>query len=208
MIEKSLAEIQAETAAVQLELAQIQLEKTKEEVAQWRGTKAVRSRQNRQRQGQLRSDLVERAQIIASCSHKQGGSPGRERKGEGPSALRVCIMPDERELIMCANCPLRVFSPLPADKGPDARPGESKADAKARVRRYYADLKEFEALKEESAKQLTPEAGQPMFCGKTFHFVGRSGNNLSMPAPCDSYAQGRDNRAVAPTERDPTHEAA
>lgn len=196
MAEKTMAEIQAETAAIQLELAQIQLEKTKEEIAQWRGQQVVRSRHNAQRQAQLKTSLIERSQAIKACTHKQGGSPGRETKGEGPSALRVCIMPDERELIMCANCPLRVFSPLPANKNPAPRPGESKHDAKMRVRAFYEATKEFEELKEQSARQLTPEAGQPMFCGKTFHFVGRSGNNLSMPAPCDSYAQGRDNRDV------------
>lgn len=196
MAEKTLAEIQAETATIALEMAHLRLEKEKEEIAEWRGRKDVRSRQNKQRQGQLRKDLIERKAIIETCTHKQGGSPGRERKGTGPSALRVCIMPDERELIMCANCPLRLFSPFPADKNAKQRAGETKAEASARVRRYKDELAEFNRLKEESSVQLTPEAGQPMFCGKTFRFENGNGNHIHVPSPCDFYAQGRDNRQV------------
>ena len=46
-------------------------------------------------------------------------------------------------------------------------------------------------------KPLTEETASPMHCGKTFAFESRGGNRITMPAPCDSYAQGRDNRQVA-----------
>jgi hypothetical protein len=196
MVDKSLAEIEAETKRVMLETAQIQLEQARESNAQYKAGKEARSRQNRQRQGQLRADLTDRATVIRGCTHRQGGSPGRERKGTGPSALRVVILPDERKLVMCANCPLRVFSPLASLKNPERMRGETAADAKERVTRYTQEVEEFEKLVTHSQDQLTPEAAGAMHCGKTFSFQGRDGNNIIMPAPCDSYAQGRDNRQV------------
>jgi hypothetical protein len=196
MVDKSLAEIEAETKRVMLETAQIQLEQARESNAQYKAGKEAHSRQNRQRQGQLRADLTDRATVIRGCTHRQGGSPGRERKGTGPSALRVVILPDERKLVMCANCPLRVFSPLASLKNPQRMRGETAADAKERVTRYTQELEEFEKLVTQSQDQLTPEAAGAMHCGKTFSFQGRDGNNIIMPAPCDSYAQGRDNRQV------------
>lgn len=196
MAELTAAPIEAEIKRIQLETAQIGLERAREENEQYKAAKELRSRQNRQRQGQLKTDLIERATVIHGCTHRQGGSPGRERKGEGPSALRVVILPDTRTLIMCANCPLRVFSPLPTNKNPERRRGETAADAKARVERFYRETEEFENLAERAKQQLTPEAGSPMHCGKTFAFAGRDGNQIIMPAPCDSYAQGRDNRQV------------
>jgi hypothetical protein len=192
----SIAEIEAETKRIQLETAQIELDEARERNQQWKANREVRSRLNRQRQGQLRADLTDRAEIIRTCTHRQGGSPGRERKGAGPSALRVVILPDERQLVMCANCPLRVFSPLPSLKNPEPFKGETRADAKDRVARYNRELEEFEKLVTLSQDQLTPEAAGAMHCGKTFNFIGRDGNNVIMPAPCDSYAQGRDNRQV------------
>jgi hypothetical protein len=196
MADKSIAEIEAETKRILLETAQIELEEARERNQQWKSAREVRSRLNRQRQGQLRADITDRATVIASCTHRQGGSPGRERKGTGPSALRVVILPDERQLVMCANCPLRVFSPLPSLKNPERLRGESAADAKDRVARYHREYEEFERLVTLSQDQLTPEAAGAMHCGKTFSFQGRDGNNIIMPAPCDSYAQGRDNRQV------------
>ncbi|MGA9668415.1 MAG: hypothetical protein WBQ94_04360 [Terracidiphilus sp.] len=197
MADKNIQELQAELVSLQIEEARIKLEQTRENIAEWKGKKEVGARQNAQRQGQLKADHVDRAAVIGGCTHRQGGSPGRERKGAGPSALRVVILPDDRTLVMCANCPMRVFSPLPTDKNPERRAGESAADAKARVTRYQAELEEFEALVALSQDQLTPEAGAPMHCGKQFSFVAGNGNNVTMPAPCDTYAQGRDNRHVA-----------
>lgn len=197
MADKTFDEIQREIAEIQLQTARINLEKAKDENAQYEASKVLRSRLNRQRQGQLRTDHIERATVIRGCTHKQGGSPGRERRGDGMSALRVVILPDNRTLIMCANCPLRVFSPLPSDRNPRPKPGETAAEAKARVLQYKADLEEFQKLEEKAAQQLTPEAATPMHCGKQFSFAGRDGEAIIMPAPCDSYAQGRDNRQVA-----------
>ena len=197
MADRTLAEIQAEAAQVALETALIELEEAKERNASFKAARAVRSLQNKQRQGQLRADLTEKADIIRSCTHRQGGSPGRERKGSGPSALRVVVLPDNRTLVMCANCPMRVFSPRPDRKNPDRREGETAAQAKNRVKIYMEQMEEFEKLLELAQDQLTPEAANPMHCGKTFAFVGRDGNNMTMPAPCDEYAQGLDNRQVA-----------
>jgi hypothetical protein len=193
----SPAEVDAEIKRVELETALLNLEAAKDENARIKADKAVRSLQNRQRQQQLKTDHIEKKKVIETCTHRQGGSPGRERKGSGPSALRVVILPDNRELIMCANCPLRIFSPLPSEKAPRVRRGETEAARDVRVAKYQADLKEFERLKEQSQDQLTPEAAAPMHCGKTFQFEDGNGNQVSMPAPCDSYAQGLDNRQVA-----------
>jgi hypothetical protein len=196
MADKSLAEIQAEIARVQLETAQIELEQARETNADYRAKRAARLRANEQNLAQLRADHTEKRAKIKECTHRQGGSPGRETKGSGPSALRVVILPDNRELVMCANCPLRVFSPFAGNKNPNQQPRETKAQAKARVEAYNEALEEFNRLKELSQDQLTPEAAQPMHCGKTFNFVAGDGTNINMPAPCDGYAQGLDNRQV------------
>jgi len=193
----TLAEVEAEIKQLELEDMKLRLEETRDRVEGTKAAKEVRSRQNRQRQAQLRTDLRERVEVINTCTHKQGGSPGRERKGSGPSALRVVILPDGRSLVMCANCPLRVFSPFPRLGYQGQYRGESKAQANKRLAKYAEDVKKFEELVTASENQLTPEAAAPMHCGKQFAFQDGMGNNLSMPAPCDSYAQGTDNRNVA-----------
>jgi hypothetical protein len=193
----SMAEIEAELKRVELETALLALDEAKERNAALKAAKAVTSRVKAQRQAQLKTDLREKTQVMSGCTHRQGGSPGRERKGSGPSALRVVILPDNRELVMCANCPMRVFSPLPANKSPRLLPGETEKQRDARVAEYHATVAAFEKLKELSQDQLTPEAGQPMHCGKTFAFEDGNGNQISMPAPCDSYSQGLDNRRIA-----------
>jgi hypothetical protein len=197
MAEKAMEQVEAEIKAIQLETAQLELEEARERIEAHKAGKEVRSRQNAQRQGQLRTDLRERATVIASCTHRQGGSPGRERKGSGPSALRIVILPDNRTLVMCANCPLRVFSPYPGLKNPQQLPGETKAKREARLQAFAVASAEFEKLTERSQDQLTPEAATPMHCGKQFSFVAGNGNQVAVPAPCDSYSQGTDNRKIA-----------
>jgi len=192
----TLAEIDAQIKALELEDMTLRLEETRDRVDGIKASKAVRSRLNAQRQGQLRADLLDRKAVIDECTHRQGGSPGKERKGKGPSALRLVILPDNRELIMCANCGLRVFSPFPKLGYPLPFKGEAKAAQKKRVEKYALDLAEFNRLKELAEDQLTPEAAQAMHCGKQFAFQNSMGNNVSMPAPCDTYAQGTDNRNV------------
>lgn len=194
---QTIAEIEAEIRSLELEDMKLRLEETRDRVLSTKAAKEVRGRLNAQRQGQLRNDLVERSQIIETCTHKQGGSPGKERKGKGPSALRLVILPDGRSLVMCANCPLRVFSPFPKLGYPGQFKGETKAEQKARIEKFQHDQKEFEILAHASEDQLTPEAGQPMHCGKQFSFQNSMGNNITMPAPCDTYAQGTDNRHVS-----------
>jgi hypothetical protein len=58
-------------------------------------------------------------------------------------------------------------------------------------------MAEFEKLATLAQDQLTPEAAQPMHCGKTFTFSDSDGNAAHVPHPCDSYAQGLDNRTAA-----------
>jgi hypothetical protein len=193
----TLAEIEQQIKALELEDMQLRLEETKDRVQALKATKAVKSLQNSQRQGQLRADLLDRKQVISDCTHRQGGSPGKERKGKGPSALRRVILPDDRGLVMCANCGLRVFSPLPSLGYQQPFKGESKAASKKRIEKFELDKAEFNRLVELAEDQLTPEAAQPMHCGTQFAFQNSMGNNVSMPAPCDTYAQGTDNRNVA-----------
>ncbi len=194
---QSIAQLEAEIKKMQLEEMTLRLEDTRESVAQSKATREVKSRQNRQRQGQLRADLLDRKAVISECTHRQGGSPGRERKGKGPSALRYVILPDNRGLIMCANCGLRVFSPFPKLGYPGLYKGETKKHQKERLEKFALDKAEFERLTELAEDQLTPEAASPMHCGKQFEFKNSMGDNIAMPAPCDSYAQGTDNRNVA-----------
>jgi len=196
---KSEAEIRAELAEVELEAAKIRLEQTREANATYLADKGRRARENKQRQHQMKSDREDLARNIAECTHRQGGSPGRTNKGKGPSALRGIYFPqDERRLVMCSICSirggLRVWEPRKIDGVARTRKGESEAQMKARVAKFNEDLREFERLWEMAQDQLTPEAGQPMHCGRTFTFSDKEGNLAHVPHPCDGYAQGLDNR--------------
>lgn len=193
-VEAKLEQVRLRTAEVQLEQAEMELEKTREDVEQWKSAREDRSRRNKQRQGQLRSDLNSRASNARDCTHRQGGSFNKPNGGKGPSALTISILPDERELIMCSICPLRVFSPFPGDGSRRLRKGETKEQMEARVARHEEAKKEFEALREHARDKLTDEASRPMHCGKTFKFLDGEGNQVQVPAPCDGYAQGLDNR--------------
>ena len=196
-IQEELERTQLEINQVTLQAAKIKLEQTKEEVANYEASKEARSRANKQRMAQLRRDRTDTANTAKGCTHRQGGGLKNPRKGKRESALTVCVMPDERTLIMCALCPLRVFSPREVDKSPKIRAGETKQQAEARVARYYEEKAEFDKLLEHASDKLTDEAAQPMFCGVTFRFEDGDGQVCSVPAPCDAYAQGRDNRKVA-----------
>lgn len=156
--------------------------------------KAAQGRVKKQRMAQLARDLQDKRGAIRGCSHRQGGGLKRPTSGKGASALRGILTPDKRRLIMCANCPLRVFSPPDADGYPRPRKGETERAAALRVERYQEEKAEFERLWEASQDQLTEEAAQPMDCGTEFDFTDQGGNKAHVPSPCDSYAQGRDNR--------------
>jgi hypothetical protein len=196
-MQEELDKVQLEINKVTLQQAKIKLEQTQEEVATYQANKEAKSLSNRQRMAQLRRDRLNSAQLAKGCTHRQGGGLKNPRAGKRESALTVCIMPDERQLIMCALCSLRVFSPREVDKSPKLRKGETEAKAAARVARYHAEREEFDKLLEHASDKLTDEAAQPMFCGTTFRFEDSDGQVCSVPAPCDSYAQGRDNRKVA-----------
>ncbi|MBA0087513.1 MAG: hypothetical protein HRJ53_21215 [Acidobacteria bacterium Pan2503] len=193
-VEAKLESIRMRTAQLQLEKAEMEMEQTKENVEQWKNEREERSRRNTQRQTQLKSDINERANSARSCTHRQGGSFANLHGGKGPSALTTVILPDERVLIMCSICPMRVFSPFPGDASRKLRRGETKEQMEARVARHQQAMEEFERLAEQARDKLTEEASQAMHCGKTFRFLDADGNQVQVPAPCDSYAQGLDNR--------------
>jgi len=193
-VEAKLESVRLRTAEIQLAQAEMQYEQTKQTVEAWKNEQAARSRRNAQRQGQLRMDVNERAGKARGCSHRQGGSFKNPYGGKGASALTVTILPDERQLIMCSICPLRVFSPFPGDGSRKVRKGETREQAEARVAAYEAAVVDFEKLLEQSKDKLTEEASAPMHCGKTFQFRDGEGNQVQVPAPCDTYVQGTDNR--------------
>jgi hypothetical protein len=197
-VKAELDAILLETANVNLEQAKMKLEQTRDEVDQWKATRDQRARTNAQRQSQLRVDCEEVARTARICTHRQGGSPGNIYGGKGQSALNIALLPDAHtQLITCVICRLRVFSPNERDMAKNPRPGESREQAAARVAKYHADRKTFDELLEHAADKLTPEAAAPMHCGKTFTFMDGDGREVLRPRPCDSYAQGLDNRQGA-----------
>lgn len=189
------AQVKERLDELALQTAELNLDEASERAATRQAQRESRVRTNRQRQAQLVKDNEEKRVKIKACTHRQGGSIKQPNRGKGPSALRSIYLPEEgRMLIMCANCPLRVFSPPEIDASPKQRRQESEAKAEARVDRYEREKDEFERLWEASQDQLTDEAAQPMDCGTTFTFTDRERNRVHVPSPCDSYAQGRDNR--------------
>lgn len=193
-VEAKLESVKLRTAQILLEKAEMEMEQTRELVDRWKTEREERSRRNASRQKQLASDINERAGQARGCTHRQGGSLRSPYSGKGPSALNTVIMPDERVLVMCSICPLRVFSPYPADGSRKPRRGETPERVEARVQKFQADTAEFEKLLELARDKLTEEAATPMHCGKTFQFRDADGNQVQVPAPCDRYAQGLDNR--------------
>ena len=194
-IQSELDAIAMETAQVNLEKSRLELEQTREQVAEWKGVREQRKRTNAQRQSQMGKDREEVARIARTCTHRQGGSPKNPYGGKGQSALNIVIMPDDHtQLITCAICRLRVFSPSERDMAKNPRPGESKEDAKKRIEKYMEARRKFDELLELAADKLTPEAAAPMHCGVTFRFMNGDGQEVLVPRPCDTYAQGLDNR--------------
>jgi hypothetical protein len=193
-VEAKLNQVKLRTAEIQLQRAEMELEQTEETIKQFKADKEARSRRNQQRQGQLRIDISEKAGTARKCTHRQGGSLSNPYGGKGPSALQLVILPDERELIMCSICPLRVFSPFPGDASRRLRRGETREQADARVEKHMRQVEAFETLRAESNNKLTEEAAGAMHCGKTFKFLDGDSNQVQVTAPCDHYAQGLDNR--------------
>lgn len=196
-VEAKLQEIRLKTAEVQLQQAQMQLEQTEEQIATFKAEREGRGRRNKQRQMQLRKEVNDAARAANECTHRQGGSVGKNapKSGKGPSALSVVLLPDgQSELIMCAICRLRVFSPNRMDKIAKPRGTETPAEMKARVLKYERDLRDFQELRELAKDKMTPEAAAPMDCGVTFSFKDADERDVLVPRPCDSYLQGADNR--------------
>ena len=197
-VEAQLEDIRLRTAQVQLEEAEMRLEMTQDTVAAFKANKEQRVRSNKQRQSQLRKDREEIAIIARACTHRQGGSPRKPYGGKGQSALNIVMLPDgHSQLITCSVCRLRVFSPREDDMAKKQRPGETAADAKRRVEKYTEDMEEFQKLLEMAADKLTDEASQPMHCGTTYTLRDGEGREVLSMRPCDTYAQGLDNRKGA-----------
>lgn len=193
-VEAKLEQVRLRTAEIQLRQAEMQLEQTEEQVERWKNERDARGRRNHQRQSQLRVDINEKATTARKCTHRQGGSLNNPYGGKGPSSLVLVVLPDERELVMCSICPMRVFSPFTGDGSRRRREGESEKQTQARVEKYQENLEEFEALKQRAADKLTDDAASAMHCGKTFKFLDGEGNQVQVKAPCDQYSQGLDNR--------------
>lgn len=190
MGKKTAAELEQERLEVMLERERLDLDEAKDRNAQRMQMKAANSLKNKQRQAQLQTDLHNRDTISAGCSHKQGGSPSNQYGGKGATALKLVYLPDGfTELIMCAICRLRRFSPHPMNQAKKIFEGENATARDARVAKYRADKDAFDALRELTKDTLTPEAAIPMHCGVTIQTTNlETGMPTMRPRPCDSYA--------------------
>lgn len=197
-VEALLEDIRLRTAQAQLAEAEMKLEMTEETVRLFKASKEQRARTNAQRQSQMEKDRENIAIKARNCTHRQGGSPKNPYGGKGTSALSRVMLPDgHSEVIMCSVCPLTVFSPRDDDMAKRRRPKESEAQAEKRVERYYKAKAEWDKLMELALDKLTDEAAAPMHCGVTFTLRDGEGREVLAIRPCDSYAQGLDNRQGA-----------
>lgn len=197
-VEAMLEEIKIRTAQANLAEAEMKLEMTEETVRLFKAAKEQRSRNNKQRQSQLAKDRENTAMLARACTHRQGGSPKNPYGGKGTSALSRVLLPDgHSELIMCSICPLTVFSPREDDIAKKKRPGETAEAAERRVEKYHIAKAAWDKLMELAMDKLTDEAAAPMHCGVTFTLRDGEGREVLPIRPCDSYAQGLDNRQGA-----------
>lgn len=180
--------VKARLDQIALQTAELNLEAAEEDAARRKAEKAAKSLKNKQRQAQLKNDVVTAQMIASQCTHRQGASPKNQYGGKGASAIKIAKMPDGfTELAMCAICRLRCFSPHPRNQSPKVRDGETREAAKLRVEKYRADLDRFQAFKEHSLDTLTPEAAEPMDCGTTITVTNEDGLPVMRARPCDSY---------------------
>jgi hypothetical protein len=186
---KTKVEIATKLDTIALRRAEIALERDQQDIAEWEARKAQRSLQNRQRQQQLRIDLIGRKAVSDHCNHRQGGTPKNPYKGRGDTALKGVLMPDgHTKLIMCGICRLRAWSPHPADKSSRVRHNETATAAKRRAAKYTEDKEYFDDLWEQSQNSISAEFTQPMDCGTTFTVTDEEGRQVFGPRPCDTYA--------------------
>lgn len=190
MSKMTKAELEQRRLEVMLQKEELELEQAQEDNQIRISTKAANSRKNAQRQAQLQTDLKNRVLISEQCSHRQGGSPANPYGGKGAIALKLVGMPDGfTELIMCAICRLRTFSPHPQNQATKAFKGETETAAKKRVEKYHMDKAKFDRLRELSKDTLTPESATKMECGTVIETLdSETGQRTYRPRPCDSYA--------------------
>lgn len=180
---------QSRLEEIALRRAEIGLERDEQEIDQWEAQRAQKSLTNRQRQSQLRQDLIGRKAVSDNCNHRQGGTPKQPYKGKGDTALKVVLLPDGfSKLVMCAICRLREFSPHPRDKSSKPREGETAAQAKTRSKAFDERKARFDKLLDDSQDAISADFTQPMDCGVTFTFTNEDGNPIYKERPCDTYA--------------------
>lgn len=187
--------IQAELDAIALETAQLNLQEAREGNARRIAMRAVKERNNAQRQSQLRIETNGRRMLAKNCSHRQAGTPAKPYKGKGPTALRVQKMPDGFTLRLCCEiCRMVHFSPYPPNQSKKPRRlvklnrMETAEEVKVRVAKYWTDKAAFDELVEKSTEGLTEDSTRPMDCGTTLTITNEDGNQVFRPRPSDSYS--------------------
>ncbi len=111
-LQRKALEQQIEIQNVQLQTAELQMEEQKEKNAAYIATKEDRSRRNKVRQAQLRSERANHEARQQKCAHRQGGQPGETFDGNGPSILtRTEAFFEGNYIIQCARCGLKMAKP-------------------------------------------------------------------------------------------------
>jgi hypothetical protein len=188
-MKQQLEEIQLKTAMMNMKIAERELQK-------FEAKEASKSMQNAQRQSELASKTLGRAQLAAKCAHKQGASPKNIYKGKGDTTLKkVKMMDGFTILIHCAICRLAVFSPHPYDQNPEPQKNfrtgqmETEAQAARRVMKWEKDTHKFEILLEKSEESKSDEYSSTMDCGNTFEVKDGRGMPVYRRRPSDFYPQ-------------------
>ncbi len=210
---EELIEVQLRNARKQEQLLETQLVKAEldndiaaEENAKRIAIRAQQARERRERQLNLRIGVESQRELQNSCEHLQGAPMANPTKGgdERQSMLVVTRMPDGWTLLIyCANCRGKFFTPHkrfmqeePFRKGEKMPAGivleqdESKAHAKARVAKYYADVEAFELLLRKAGKKLSEEAKMYGDSGTSHtNILKRTGQQVFAWRACDTWPQ-------------------
>lgn len=158
--EPSLEEMQREIAQLELEAKRLQLEELRISTEEAKARRAVKKRENAERQAQLRQEVANQKAIESQCSHLQGGRPDDILNGDGKPALTVTRMLDGKtHLIQCPRCRLKRLTP---------HPNLAKTDPE----KYEHDKAEFDEL-----MKMAKRSGLDPIMGPTFEF-SRDGVNF------------------------------
>ena len=207
------AKMQEQLDQATLKKALLDLDETVENNARRVAEKAVRSRVNAERQAGFRSAQASKEALFQRCTHRQGGPANNpyEVKATNPSALSVMKMPDGwTKRIFCLVCRGERYTPHPylmrkePFKAGFHMPGgiilerdETAGEVRARVKKYYTDVEEFEELLKASKDKSTPEASVEMDCGNTHTLTNSETGVVVYPwRPCDANAWAASQRAA------------